>query len=126
MVQRLPNDDTAAESLSDDTWKRVVLQAARVEPASLLAPQPAQALIAALFPHDDVRVFRSKPASFGCSCSRERVERALRIAGLEEIESVLAERGDVVVTCEFCNREYSFAPAEARAVFATEALPAGH
>ncbi len=125
MVQRLPDSDTT-ESLSDDTWKRVVLHVERVEPASLLAPQSAQALIATSFPHDDVRVFRSKPASFGCSCSRERVERALRIAGREEIESVLTERGDVVVTCEFCNREYSFAPAEARAVFVSEALPAGH
>jgi len=126
MVQRLPDDETKAESVSDDTWKRVVLHVARVEPASLLAYQSAQAVIAGSFPHDDVRVFRPKPMSFGCSCSRERVERALRIAGREEIESVLAERGDVVVTCEFCNREYAFAPAEARAVFASEALPAGH
>ena len=68
-------------------------------------------------PQDDVRVFKAKPVSFACSCSRERVENALRIAGATEIESILAERDDVEVTCEFCNRRYAFAPAEARALF---------
>ncbi len=64
--------------------------------------------------------------SFRCSCSRERVERALRIAGKAEIESILAERDDVEVTCEFCNRTYAFAPAEARAVFAPQVSSLRH
>ena len=52
---------------------------------------------------------RRAPVGFACSCSRERVENALRIAGVAEVESILAERGDVEVTCEFCNRRYTFA-----------------
>jgi molecular chaperone Hsp33 len=79
-----------------------------------------------LFPHDDVRVFRPKAVAFRCPCSQERVERALRIAGRAEIESILAERGAVVVTCEFCNRRYEFAPVEARAVFAPGVSSAHH
>jgi molecular chaperone Hsp33 len=58
--------------------------------------------------------------TFACSCSRERVENALRIAGAAEVESIIAERGEVEVTCEFCNRRYTFAPQEARAVFAPD------
>jgi molecular chaperone Hsp33 len=42
----------------------------------------------------------------------------LRIAGRDEIEAALAERGAVEVTCEFCNRRYTFDPAEARALLA--------
>ena len=61
-----------------------------------------------------------------CSCSRERVENALRIAGAAEIESILAERGDVEVTCEFCNRRYAFEPAEARALFVPESAGIRH
>ncbi|MFO1306208.1 MAG: Hsp33 family molecular chaperone HslO, partial [Burkholderiales bacterium] len=60
---------------------------------------------------------RARPVAFACTCSRERVAKALRIAGPAEVESILAERGDVEVTCEFCNRRYTFAPSEARAVF---------
>ena len=51
----------------------------------------------------------------------ERVENALVIAGRDEIEAALAERGNVEVTCEFCNRRYSFTPDEARAVFTQRA-----
>jgi molecular chaperone Hsp33 len=45
------------------------------------------------------------------------VRNALRIAGRGEVEAAIAERGDVEVTCEFCNRNYTFAPDEARNVF---------
>jgi molecular chaperone Hsp33 len=82
--------------------------------------------LAATFPRDDVRVFRAKPASFACSCSRERVENALRIAGAAEIDSILAERDNVEVTCEFCNRRYAFEPAEARALFVPETAGTRH
>jgi molecular chaperone Hsp33 len=126
LVQRLPGNGAAEEFMPDDAWQRASARIAEVDPALLLAPAAPQTLVAESFPHDDVRVFRPKPVSFGCSCSRERVERALRIAGEAEIESILAERDDVVVTCEFCNREYAFAPAEARAVFSPETLSSRH
>ena len=48
---------------------------------------------------------------------RHDEKRGKRIAGAAEVESILAERGDVEVTCEFCNRRYTFGPAEARAIF---------
>lgn len=114
LVQRLPG----AGDDDDATWQRARAALDGVEPASLLVPTAAAAQLAAAFPEDDVRVFGAKPVAFGCSCSRQRVENALRIAGAAEIESILAERPDVEVTCEFCNRRYSFAPAEARALFA--------
>ena len=82
--------------------------------------------IHALFPHDDVRVFAGKPVRSHCRCSRERVENALRIAGRAEIESILAERGEVEVSCEFCGRRYVLAPVEARALFAHAPESASH
>ena len=64
---------------------------------------------------------RVQPRAGAASPARARASastNALRIAGAAEVESILAERGDVEVTCEFCNRRYTFAPDEARAVFA--------
>ena len=55
---------------------------------------------------------------FHCDCSSERVSNALRMLGRAEIESILAEQGMVGVTCEFCNRSYSFVAADALALFA--------
>ena len=114
LVQRLPG----ATEEDDATWGRVGRAIDALDPAALLGqPEPTQ-IIASAFAEEDVRVFKAKPVTFACSCSRERVENALRIAGAGEVESILAERGNVEVTCEFCNRRYTFAPDEARAVFA--------
>ena len=124
LLQRLPG--AFGETVPDDTWTRADERMTQVDPVSLLAPGSAAALLADSFPHDDVRVFRPKGVTFRCSCSRERVARALRIAGRAEIESILAERGDVTVTCEFCNRSYAFAEGEARAVFAPPVSSAHH
>jgi molecular chaperone Hsp33 len=46
------------------------------------------------------------------------VANALRVAGRHEVDAALAERGFVEVTCEFCNRRYTFAPDEARTLLA--------
>ena len=126
LVQRLPGGDAPGQPGEDATWARAEERLTQVDPVTLLAPGTAETLLAEAFPQDDLRVFRPKHVSFRCSCSRERVERALRIAGKAEIESILAERDDVEVTCEFCNRTYAFAPAEARAVFAAQASSLRH
>ena len=126
LLQRLPGAATAGDSGTDDTWTRAGERMAQLDPVTLLAPGSAQTLLAQSFPHDDVRMFGQERVAFRCSCSRERVERALRIAGLAEVESILAERGDVEVTCEFCNSSYVFAPVEARAVFSPQASSARH
>jgi molecular chaperone Hsp33 len=42
-----------------------------------------------------------------CSCSRERVEKALITLGPRELEN-LADEGETAITCEFCQQEYSF------------------
>jgi len=122
IVQRLPG----ATDDDDESWRRATGALDAMLPASLLAPASATTRLAAAFAQDDVRVFAAKAASFACSCSRERVENALRIAGAAEVESILAERRDVEVTCEFCNCRYAFGPAEARAVFAPAATTLRH
>ena len=118
LVQRLPG----ASETDDGTWARVKAIVGGVQASALLDAAEANDAIAAAFPEDDVRVFKPRAVTFACSCSRERVTKALRIAGLAEVESILAERGSVEMTCEFCNRRYDFSPAEARAVFGGQAL----
>jgi molecular chaperone Hsp33 len=40
--------------------------------------------------------------------------------GRAEVESILTEQGMIGVTCEFCNRSYTFVAEEARALFSGE------
>jgi molecular chaperone Hsp33 len=72
-----------------------------------------------LFAEDDVRLFQSSPVYFRCRCSRDRVVGMLRSLGADEIRSVLAERGEVEVRCDFCNRAYRFDPVDVEQLFAT-------
>lgn len=122
LAQRLPG----ATDADDETWARAQLALARAAAAPLLAAGTAAKAITSVFPEEDIRMFGAKSVAFGCPCSRERVEYALRVAGRAEVEAILAERNDVEVTCEFCNRRYTLAPAEARALFPKIAPDAGH
>lgn len=55
---------------------------------------------------------------FVCSCSRERVARMIVGLGREEVETILTEREDIEVACEFCGVQYRFDPVDAAELFA--------
>ena len=54
---------------------------------------------------------------FSCTCSRERVSKMLLGLGIEEAQSILAERGDIEVGCEFCGLKYQFDPVDVAQIF---------
>lgn len=58
---------------------------------------------------------------FVCSCSRERVAKMIQSLGREEAESILEERGDIEVACEFCGVQYRFDPVDAAQLFTDSA-----
>lgn len=120
LLQRLP------EAADDDTdrWDRVRMLAGTVQPSELLGLAPVD-VVRRLFHEEDIRLFDPRPLAFRCSCSKARVESMLRMVGLEEVESVLAERGHVEVTCDFCNRVYRFDPVDAAQLFVGGTRTAG-
>ena len=77
----------------------------------------ADTLLRRLYWEEDVRRFEPLAPRFACRCSRERVRGMLRGLGREEIESILAERGDVEIGCEFCGTQYRFDAVDAGDVF---------
>ncbi|HEY0201450.1 MAG TPA: Hsp33 family molecular chaperone HslO, partial [Burkholderiaceae bacterium] len=63
---------------------------------------------------------------FACTCSRDRVGNMLRSLGTDEVDSILAEQGQVEVGCEFCGRQYRFDAVDAAQIFTTPTrLPPG-
>ncbi len=120
LLQRLPG----ATADDDATWAIAAARLDVLAPSDISLPKSAEALLRGAFPADDLRLFRPRPARFACSCSPERVANALRLIGRTEVESILAEQGLVGVTCEFCNRGYTFVADEARALFTEGPLAA--
>ena len=109
-MQKLPTSDAAPgvdAAAVDDAWRRVQLIGETLTPEELRTLADAQ-ILHRLFNEDDVRLFEASPVYFRCRCSRERVAGMLQGLGETETRSVLAERGEVEVRCDFCNRAYVF------------------
>jgi molecular chaperone Hsp33 len=54
---------------------------------------------------------------FSCTCSGERVRKMILGLGAQEAQSIVAERGDVEVGCEFCGAQYRFDPIDVDQIF---------
>lgn len=61
---------------------------------------------------------------FACTCSRERVGKMIVGLGQEEAQSILAERADIEVTCEFCGIQYRFDAVDTAQLFTAAVLRA--
>jgi molecular chaperone Hsp33 len=118
LLQRVAVGDEGAREMADDAWTRIGLLAATLKPDELLSV-PCRELLGRLFPEDDIRLFEGSPVFFQCSCSRERVAGILQALGGEEVTALLAERGDVEVRCEFCNRAWRFDAVDVAGLFST-------
>lgn len=112
-VDRDANEDQIG--INED-YNRIAMLAATLKREELLTLD-ADTILRRLFWEEPITRFEVVQPTFACSCSRERVSNMLRTLGAEEIESVIAERGSVGVTCEFCGAQYDFDPVDAAQLF---------
>ena len=115
MVQRMPPGAGSRElpATSDEDWRRTILLLSTATTAELTDPAlPLDNLLFRLFHEEGVRVFQPLPLSFGCRCSRPRVETMLRTFGPDDIDEMRLDDGAILVTCEFCSAEYRFEAVE--------------
>jgi molecular chaperone Hsp33 len=122
LLQRLPN---ATTSDADDDWRRLTLLADTVTPGELTGTA-VDVLLGRLYPAERVRLHRTEPIEFGCSCTRERSTNALRLMGRDEVSGILAEDGCVDVTCEFCGSHYLYDAVDVAALMRDGASAPSH
>jgi molecular chaperone Hsp33 len=70
-----------------------------------------------LFWQEKILRFDAQTPRFACTCSRERVSGMIRGLGAEEAESIIAERGEIDVACDFCGQHYRFDAVDAAQIF---------
>jgi molecular chaperone Hsp33 len=120
LLQKLPA--SASRRHQDaDAWDRALTLSETLTREELL-DLPAEQVVHRLFHQELLRAFEATPVSFRCSCTREKVAAMLRMLGLDEVRSIVAERGGIEVACEFCNRRYDFDAVDAEQLFATRIL----
>jgi molecular chaperone Hsp33 len=118
LLQKLP---AQRETQDEDAWGRATQIAATLKSEELLT-LPAAELVHRLYHEEDIRLFDAQTVAFRCTCSRENVGRMLQMLGRDEVGSILAERGEIEVHCEFCNERYVFDSVDAEAVFSDLAV----
>ena len=114
LLEKLPRADTR----DPDGWNRVMHFANTLTLDDTRGTQPYD-LLTRIFPEELMRVFRLYAVEYHCPYDEDKVKDMLRSLGREEIESILAEQGEVVIRNEMCNHEYKFDADAVRRLFAT-------
>ena len=133
LIQRLPlgsegnlSAGAAASQANEDEigrnedYNRIATLAASLTREELLALD-VETILRRLFWQEKLLRFEPQAGMLGphfaCTCSRERVANMIRGLGQGEAESILAERADIEVGCDFCGKQYRFDPVDAAQIF---------
>ena len=113
LIQLLPGADDAAISAIERGIERV-----GPVTETLRGGLDARGLVERVLSEFQLEELSAEPVAYRCYCSRERVTRALISMGREELESLIREQGRAELTCQFCDKVYSFTKEELEALLA--------
>lgn len=65
-------------------------------------------ILSSLFHKVPHKKLGSKDLVYKCSCSREKMERAILSLGRGDLEELIAQQGEANVRCEFCREQFHF------------------
>jgi molecular chaperone Hsp33 len=128
LIQRLPvqGEGNLAGSLSsqanedeigrNEDYNRIAILASTLTREELLELD-VDTVLRRLFWEEKVLRFPAQTPRFACTCSRERVSNMIQSLGVEEAQSILSEREDIEVGCDFCGRQYRFDAVDAARIF---------
>jgi molecular chaperone Hsp33 len=123
LIQRMPleGQGNLGKSREDDigmdeAFNRIAIFAQSLKREELLELD-ADTILHRLFWQEKLLRFEPHSPKFACSCSREKVSNMLRGLGVAEVESILTEREDIEVGCDFCGAQYRFDAVDAAQIF---------
>jgi molecular chaperone Hsp33 len=120
LLQKLP----AADQQDPDGWARAEALAATVNDQTLLG-LTAEEILTRLFYEETIRIFDPQTVHDGCHEDSAKIYAMLRSLGREEVDSILKEFGEVIISDDICNRKYRLDALAIDAVF-REAGPTIH
>ncbi|MBI2768800.1 MAG: Hsp33 family molecular chaperone HslO [Burkholderiales bacterium] len=112
LVSRANEDEIGV----NEDYNRISILAASLKREELLELD-VDTILHRLFWEEKVLRFEPQTPRFACTCSRERVAGMIRGLGQEEADSILAERGEIEVGCDFCGKQYHFDAVDAAQIF---------
>jgi molecular chaperone Hsp33 len=128
LIQRLPvagENNLAGSMVSkenedqigvNEDYNRIATLAGSLTRAELLELD-VDTVLRRLFWEEKLMRFPAQRPNFACTCSRERVSNMIRGLGREEADSIIAEQGQIDVSCDFCGQQYKFDAVDSAQLF---------
>ena len=69
---------------------------------------PTEELLYRLYHEEEVRLFDPQEVTYKCSCSEDKCLDAISQIDTAELKSILAEQGEISMTCDYCLTTYAF------------------
>lgn len=113
LIQTLP---PVQEKVLDQLIRRIQQLPAITD--LLRAGQGPEDILASIYGDLSYRILEKYAVAWQCSCSRDRVERALLTLGREELAKLTAAESEIIITCEYCGRQYALTQAEIQELLA--------
>jgi molecular chaperone Hsp33 len=110
IVQLMPGAD---ESLINQLEENIFMMD---QLTTILDEDGDQALFQQVLKGFEYHIVGEAPVEYKCYCSRERVADALRCVDKKEIDDIAAEGKNITVSCQFCDKLYTFTPEELQAL----------
>jgi molecular chaperone Hsp33 len=113
LLQLMPGQDTVQR---EQFWEYAVQLGQTVSEDELLNLDN-RTLLYRLYNETEIRLFDSRRTQFKCRCSPEKMKQVLIVLGEEDTKELLKEKGEVTVSCDFCNQKYTFDPIDIAMLF---------
>lgn len=104
LLQLMPDQDTQQR---EQFWEYAIQLGQTVREEELFNLDN-ETLLHRLYHETELRLFDSRKASFQCRCSEEKMKEVITMLGEEEAKNLLQEKGKIEISCDFCNKHYSY------------------
>lgn len=104
LLQLMPGQDTLQR---EQFWEYAVQLGQTITEKELLTLDNPT-ILHRLYHETELRLYPARAIQFHCRCSAEKMKEVLKILGEEDLKQLLAEKGNVEINCDFCNKHYAF------------------
>lgn len=105
LVQLMPDGDNKEKQQADFEHLCQLTNTIKQEEIFSL---DSEALLYRLYHQEKVILFEPQDVSYQCSCSAEKCLSAISQIEPSELENIIAEQGNVSMTCDYCMTTYKF------------------
>ena len=103
ILQLMPFTEEAVISRLEENLKKVTSVTQMLEEGCT-----PEKILEILLEGFDLEFNETAPTQFYCTCTRQRVERALISIGKKDIQEMIDEGKEIEMNCHFCNKHYKF------------------